>query len=121
MLTALEKDLINQLVALTPSFPIPSFIEIKSYIKAENGSPQVPIGTIISLLHPPSGWLECNGQTFDPKVYPKLAEVLSVPYRSISPEYDQNLACTYPNGVARKYPFGENRVPDLRGRKLVQP
>ena len=49
-----------------------SFVEttISSKVEATN-----PVGTIIawySKRSPGSGWLECNGQTFDSTLYPKL-------------------------------------------------
>lgn len=53
-----------------------------------------PIGTIVPIIasptSPPTGWLCCNGQHFDPSLYPDLASHL-----------------------------GSNTLPDLQGRTII--
>ncbi|MDR2821020.1 MAG: phage tail protein, partial [Desulfovibrio sp.] len=68
--------------------PLPIAVEAK-------GSGGVPVGTVIAwpVVQNPDGfenWLECNGQSFSPAVYPELSAVLG----------------------------GASAVPDLRGQFL---
>lgn len=54
-------------------------------LEATSGNPAVPVGTIQlwGADDPPSGWLECNGQSVSRAAYPELFGVLSVTFGAL--------------------------------------